>query len=69
MKWWVIGGVVLAIVSVLIIRTGLQPCAWLDIACKYSGCLCTLKHESGVTSIAFSPDGTILASGLRNGTV
>jgi len=36
-RWWVVGaGVVLAIVTVLVIRAGLQPCAWLDIALKQS---------------------------------
>ena len=29
----------------------------------------TLEHGSGVTSVTFSPDGTILASGSRDGTV
>jgi WD40 repeat protein len=62
--------VVVAIVSVLLIREGLRPCAWLDIALKRSGCICTLEeHEEEVDSLAFSPDGTLLALGLRNGTV
>ena len=71
MKWWVVGGVVLVIVSMLAIKAGLQPCAWLDLALKRSGCLCTLeKHEeSPVESVAFSPDGTLLASASRDGTV
>ena len=70
-KWWVVGaGVVLAIVTVLVIRTGLQPCAWLDIALGQSGCLYTLEeHTSPVDSVAFSPDGTLLASGSRDNTV
>jgi WD40 repeat protein len=61
-KWRVAGGLVLAIVSVLAIRAGLQPYSWLDLALKRSGCLCTLEeHENEVDSVAFSPDGSALA--------
>jgi hypothetical protein len=46
-KWWVVGlGVVLVIVGVLVTRAGLQPCAWLDIALKHSGCLYTLEEHA-----------------------
>ena len=70
-KWWVAGaGVVLAIATVLVTRAGLQPCAWLDIALEKSGCLYILEeHTSPVDSVAFSPDGTLLASGSRDNTV
>jgi hypothetical protein len=70
-KWRVVGaGVALVIVSVLVIRAGLQPCAWLDIALSRSDCLCTLEeHTSPVDSVAFSPDGALLASGSRDNTV
>jgi dipeptidyl aminopeptidase/acylaminoacyl peptidase len=70
-KWWIAGAaVVLAIVSVLVIRAGFQPCAWLDVALKRSGCLSTLEeHSSRVDSVAFSPDGALLASGSRDNMV
>mgnify|MGYP006304546649 CR=1 FL=1 len=65
MRGWVVGAAAgLAIIGGLVIRAGLQPCAWLDIALQRSGCLGTLEENgSEVDSVAFSPDGTLLASG------
>jgi hypothetical protein len=66
-RWWLIGAL-LAATGVLVI--GARPCGWLDVALNVSGCQCTLeKHESPVQSVAFSPDGALLASGSGDGTV
>jgi len=65
-KWWLIGAI-LATTGVLVI--GARPCGWLDVVLNVSGCQCTLeKHDSPVQSVAFSPDGALLASGSRDGT-
>jgi WD40 repeat protein len=64
--WWLIGAL-LAATGVLVI--GAHPCGWLDVALNVSGCQCTLeKHESPVQSVAFSPDGALLASASGDGT-
>ncbi len=69
---WIIVGVTagLLIVGVCVIRAGLQPCAWLDVPLRRSGCLTTLDETTTqVDSVAFSPDGALLAVGLRDNTV
>lgn len=66
-KWWLIGAI-LATTGVLVI--GARPCGWLDVALNVSGCQCTLeKHDSPVQSVAFSPDGALLASGSWDSTI
>ena len=66
-KWWLIGAI-LATTGVLVI--GARPCGWLDVALNVSGCQCTLeKHDSPVQSVAFSPDGALLASASRDSTI
>ena len=66
-KWWLIGAI-LATTGALVI--GARPCGWLDVVLNVSGCQCTLeKHDSSVQSVAFSPDGALLASGSWDGTI
>jgi WD40 repeat protein len=66
-RWWFIAPVLIAIVA---LATGARPPGrWLDTALNASGCLGILEeHESPVQSVAFSPDGTFLASGSGDGT-
>jgi WD40 repeat protein len=62
--------VALAVASVLVIRAGLRPCAWLDRALKRSGCLATLeKRGTAVESVVFSPDGSLVATSARDDKV
>jgi WD40 repeat protein len=51
----------------LLLRPALQPCGWLDIAFRYSGCVQvfsphTSVPSSGYTDVAFSRSAGILAS-------
>jgi WD40 repeat protein len=66
----ILAGLALTIAGALVIRAGLQPCAWLDKILNRSGCLCTLEtQEAAVDSVSFSPDGHLLAASSRDGRV
>jgi len=72
-QWWFIGAILVTIVALMTIivalMTGARPGGWLDVALNASGCLGVLEeHESPVQSVAFSPDGALLASGSQDGT-
>jgi WD40 repeat protein len=66
----ILAGLALTIAGALVIRAGLQPCAWLDRALNHSGCLYTLEtQEAAIDSVSFSPDGHLLATSSRDGRV
>jgi WD40 repeat protein len=73
-RWWFTGSVLviaaaLAVITLALI-TGVRPGGWLDVALNASGCLGILAdHDSPVQSVAFSPDGTLLAAGSDDGTL
>ena len=73
-RWWFIGAVLAAIVAlaatVVALVTGARVGGWLDVALNASGCLGVVaEHDSPAKSVAFSSDGTLLASGFKDGTV
>jgi hypothetical protein len=73
-RWWFIGALLAAIVAltviVAVLVTGARVGGWLDVAPNASGCLGVLaEHDSPVQSVAFSPDGVLLAAGSKDGTI
>ena len=73
-RWWVIGAVLAAIVAlaatVVALVTGARVGGWLDVAPNARGCLGVVaEQDSAVQSVGFSSDGTLLASGFKDGTV
>jgi WD40 repeat protein len=69
--WNVVSLVTISLIGTLgLLINDLQPCSWLDKTLKISGCLRTLEgQKDAVTSLAFSPNSTALASGTSEGTV
>lgn len=48
------------------IRIGIRPCSWLDTYLENSGCVHQLNSDGTVFTMAFTPDGTVLATeGLK----
>lgn len=47
----------------------LQPCGWLDIPLKRSGCVEVIRTEGLLYSLTFSPDGTLLAAAGYNDVI
>jgi len=73
-QWWFSGAVLATIVALALIvaalMTGARVRGWLDVALNTRRCLGVLaEDDSPVQSVAFSSDGTLLASGSRDGTV
>jgi len=70
-RGWFFGIVLIVVIaSGLLLRAALQPCAWLDLALRRSGCLCTLQEDEGaVESVDFSPAGDLVAVASNEGAV
>jgi sugar lactone lactonase YvrE len=59
--------VIVVVAAFVLVRTGLQPCGWLDsLLDRRSGCFRVLSR---ITTSAFSPDGQFLATGGLDKTV
>jgi WD40 repeat protein len=71
-KWWGWAGILVLVACALlyynILLPGLEPCAWLDVAIKRSGCFRVLEMHEVLEGhgfnidFAFSDNGTTLAS-------
>ena len=58
------------IITVLIIKVGLQPCGWLDgIYLKHSSCLHKLNRAISIVDMAFVSNGASLATSSLGGQV
>ncbi|MBN1249799.1 MAG: hypothetical protein JXC32_19205, partial [Anaerolineae bacterium] len=69
-RLWIITSTALVLAGVLVFRAGFKPCAWLDLALMHSGCLCTVSElDSAIASVAFSPDGSVIAASSQRGEV
>jgi WD40 repeat protein len=64
-KWWLLG-ITLAIVAVL--TAGVYFGGWLDVLLGDNDALGLVEVGSPVQSVAFSPDGTLIAAGSSDGT-
>jgi len=62
--WWMVGAM-LCIIAVLI--AGVYFSGWLDVALGDSDTLGLIEVGSPVQSVAFSPDGALLAAGTQDG--
>lgn len=62
---WRISGIVVAtlVASLSGAAYSLQTCEWLDRITERTGCVQVLEYDNGISDIAFSPDGTLLALG------
>ena len=66
----VLAATVVLTATVVALLTGARVGGWLDVALNASGCLGVVaEHDSPVQSVAFSPQGGLLAAGSKDGTV